>query len=254
MMSLQELHTNSDKVLGSRWSSAVTTISIWRRKSSHWIDTRGEKTMIRRNIERYIHYAYVSKDSHFVVVTRIWYKRTMSLERMKFFSWTRSIHYADGYESFLIKLMYIFTVFEMKDRKCSVRFAYYDVKGSRRKGDIYISFTRYPHDLRIERGSRDYTLSQIEDSDTSYLDTCHDLNNVFVTAVASGKKKSHGALLSSRRPCLFRWRRPDWTRDIVRRIRSASRSWTLILGRILLGTDILMKHAELSVAMRTLDE
>ena len=33
------------------------------------------------------------------------------------FSWTRSIHYADGYESFLIKLMYRFLVLELKDRE-----------------------------------------------------------------------------------------------------------------------------------------
>ena len=46
---------------------------------------------------------------------------------------------------------------------------------------------RYPHDLRIERGSRDYTTCPIEDSDTSYRDTCRDLKNVAVIAVAPGK-------------------------------------------------------------------
>ena len=45
----------------------------------------------------------------------------------------------------------------------AAQFAYYDDKGSRRKRLIYISCTRYPHDLRIERGSRDYTLCQIEE-------------------------------------------------------------------------------------------
>ena len=52
---------------------------------------------------------------------------------------------------------------------------------------IYISFTRCLHDLQTERGSRDYTLRQIEDFDSPYRDTCHDLKNVNVDAVAPGK-------------------------------------------------------------------
>ena len=67
-------------------------------------------------------------------------------------------------------------------------------------------------------------------------------------------KMSHGVLLSSLRLCHCRRRRPDWTRDIVRRIRSPSRSWTLGLGRILLETDVLTMYTELSVAVRELDE
>ena len=69
----------------------------------------------------------------------------------------------------------------------SAQFAYYDDKGSRRKRQIYISFTRYPHDLRIERESRDNTKCQVEDSDSPYRDTCHDLKNVIVNAVTPGK-------------------------------------------------------------------
>ena len=38
-----------------------------------------------------------------------------SLERMGIFQWTRSIHYADGYVSFLIKLMKRCLVLKMKD-------------------------------------------------------------------------------------------------------------------------------------------
>ena len=53
---------------------------------------------------------------------------------------------------------------------------------------MYISFIRCPHDLLIERLSRDYTLCQIEDSDTSYLDTRHDLKNVTVIVVTPVKK------------------------------------------------------------------
>ena len=72
------------------------------------------------NLKDSIYYAYELEDFHLVVVTRIWYKRTMGLERMEFFQWTRSIHYVDGYESFLIKLMYRFLVFEMKDRSSRI--------------------------------------------------------------------------------------------------------------------------------------
>ena len=67
-------------------------------------------------------------------------------------------------------------------------------------------------------------------------------------------KITHRVLLWSQRLCHYRWRRPDWTRDIVRRIRSASRSWTLGLERILLETDVLTMYAELSVAVRELYE
>ena len=135
----------------------------------------------------------------------------------------------------------------------SAQFAYYNDKGTRRKREIYISFIRYPHDLRIERESCDYTSCQIEESDTSYRDTCRDLKNVTVIAVAP-EKMSHGALLLSRPLCLFRWRRPDWTRDIVRRMTQYHDRELWYWERILLESDVLMEHAELSVAMRGLDE
>ena len=69
----------------------------------------------------------------------------------------------------------------------SAQFVYYDGKGSHRKRQIYISFTRYPHDLRIQRESRDYTRGQMENSDSSYRDTRRDLKNVVVIAVTPGK-------------------------------------------------------------------
>ena len=83
--------------------------------------------------------------------------------------------------SVLIELMYRYLVYY------SAQFVYWNDKGTRRKGEIYISFIRYPHDLRIERISRDYTLCQIEDFGTSYRDTCRDLKIVVVTADTPGK-------------------------------------------------------------------
>ena len=115
------------------------TISIWTRKSSHWIETCGEKTMIRRKLVTYIYYAYELEDSHLVVVTRMCQKRTMSFGENGVILMDAFIHYADGYESFLIQLMYRCLV-------CySAQLAYYDEKGSGCKRQIYISFTRYVH-------------------------------------------------------------------------------------------------------------
>ena len=61
------------------------------------------------------------------------------------------------------------------------------IKGHVGKEKFTSHFTRYPHDLRIERESRDYTRGQIEDSDSSYRDTRRDLKNVVVITVTPGK-------------------------------------------------------------------
>ena len=88
--------------------------------------------------------------------------------------------------------------------------------------------------------------------------TCHDLKNVVVSVVASWKKNQNMQSVSIIADdfSLFRWRRLDWTRDIVRRrIRSVSRSWTLIHGK-----DTTWnwrpdgRTRRLFVAMRGLDE
>ena len=118
---------------------------------------------------------------------------------------------------------------------------------------IYISFTRYLHDLKMERGSRDNTRFQIEDSDSPYRDTCHDLKNVVVTAVASGKDNTCGITITTTTLSFQKTTTRLDARHCAKND-AASRSWTLGQDRILLETDVLTTHAELFVALRALDE
>ena len=115
---LRTIRTNSDKIGVSRWSSVVTTISTWRRKSSHWIGTRGrEDDDPEKNCQIHLLCIRVGRFSSRCRLEKMWQERRWVLERMEFFYWTRSIHYADGYVSVLIELMYRGLVLKMKDRE-----------------------------------------------------------------------------------------------------------------------------------------
>ena len=90
---------------------------------------------------------------------------------------------------------------------------------------FYISFTRYLHDLKIEHGSRDNTRFQIENSDSPYRDTCHDLKNVVVVAVASGKENTCSMTIST---TTLSFQKTTIRLDARHRAKddAASRSWT----------------------------
>ena len=107
--------------------------------------------------------------------------------------------------------------------------------------------------MQIESESRDNTRCQIEDSDSPYRDTCHDLKNVVVTAVAPGKDITWSITII---PTTLSFQMTTLRLDARHRAKNgaASRSWTLGQGRILLETDVVTEYAELSVGMSGLDQ
>ena len=149
--------------------------------------------------------------------------------------------------------MYWCLVFEVKDWQLFSSIRVLRCNGTRRKGEIYISFTRYPHDLRIEHESRTYTRDQMENSDSSYRDTRRDLKNVIVIAVTPGIDVTWSIPIITTTLSF-----QEMTLRLDARHRATNTfSITIVnfdTGKDTLETDVLMEDAELFVAISTLDE